>query len=480
MFNHRFIRYVLGSVLAKIAWLMLIPLCVAIFTNGNGLAEFFTSIVITYIVSFFLTRRKPSDIRLRGKDMLLLTTLIWLVSCAFGALPFILLEHFSFTDAYFETMSGLTTTGVSVLTNITEAAPSLLMWRSTLQWLGGLGFIVMAVAILPFLNVGGMKLFRTESSDKSDKLLPQAKDVAKSIIRTYVILTAVCCIAYYWAGMTFFDAINHAFTTLSTGGFSTRDGSMNDFSALIQWICLLFMFLGSLPFLLMVQSVQRRNIWVLFFDQQVRGFILFTLIVGAGLALWLHHNQIFDWHDSFRIAYFNLVNLMSTTGFGLGNFDAWTNTTTFIFAIAFFIGGCSGSTAGGIKIFRFQIIFAVVKHQILKLMHPQSVVSVQYNRQAVAIDSIFAIAGFLLCYFIILILGAVLVTLQGLDLETSLSIAATSIGNVGQGLGPIVGPNGSFANLSEPIKWLMVAMMLVGRLEIMTVLVLFFPGFWKK
>lgn len=480
MFNHPFIRYVLGSVLAKIAWLMLIPIIAAILTNGDGLGEFSTSVVITYTVSFFLTRQKPTDIRLRGKDMLLLTTLIWLVSCAFGALPFIFLEHFNFTDAYFETMSGLTTTGVSVLKDVTGTAPSLLMWRSTLQWLGGLGFIVMAVAILPFLNVGGMKLFRTESSDKSDKLLPQAKDVAKSIIITYVILTSLCTAAYYWAGMNFFDAINQAFTTLSTGGFSTRTGSMNEFSPLIQWICLIFMFLGSLPFLLMVQATQRRNIRFLFFDQQVRGFSLFILVVGAGLAFWLHYKHIFNWHDSFRIAYFNLVNLMSTTGFGLGNFDAWTNTTTFIFAIAFFLGGCSGSTAGGIKIFRFQIILAIVKNQILKLMHPQSVVSLQYNRTTVPVDTVYAITGFLLCYFIILILGAALVTLQGFDLETALSIAATSIGNVGQGLGTVVGPTGSFANIPESTKWLMVVMMLVGRLEIMTVLVLFFPGFWRK
>lgn len=480
MFNRQFMSYILGAVLSKIAWIMLIPLASAVLTDGNGIAEFSISMLLTHLVAFFLTRKKPVDMRLRVKDMLLLTTLIWVVSCAFSSLPFILLEHFSFTDAYFEAVSGLTTTGSSVLVDIEHASPSLLMWRSTLQWIGALGFIVVAVAIFPFLNVGGMKLFRTESSDKSDKILPQAKDIAKSIIKFYLILTALCCVAYMWSEMNFFDAINHAFATVSTGGFSTRAGSMNEFNEVTQWICLIFMLLGSLPFLLLIQAIHRRSFLSPFRDQQFRGFILYVLLTGAFIAFWLHQKGVFDWSDSIRLAYFNLINLTSTSGFSLGDFDTWTPATTFLFALAFMIGGCSGSTSGGIKMFRFQILFQVLKNQILKVMHPNSVAAIHYNRNIVSSESIFGVIGFMLSYFIIMIILAVLMAMLGMSDLSALSAAMSAIGNIGPGLGTEVGPSGTFAYIPEPAKWLMVFGMLLGRLEIMTILILLFPSFWRK
>lgn len=303
MFNRPFILYILGSVLSKIAWLMIIPLIVTFFHNGDGLIGFLICIGITHFVSFILTRKKPQDMRLRVKDMLLLTTLIWVISCVFSALPFIVISDFSFTDAYFETVSGLTTTGSSIIVDVSDTSPALLMWRSTMQWLGGLGFIVMAVAVLPFLNVGGMTLFRTESSDKSDKILPQARDIAKSIIQIYLSLTVICLFCYMWSEMDFFDAINHAFTTIATGGFSTRSGSMSEFNSNTQWICTVFMFIGSLPFLLMVQAIHRRNILVLFRDQQLMGFTVFVFIVALFTAAWLNYENVFNWQDSLRYAF---------------------------------------------------------------------------------------------------------------------------------------------------------------------------------
>lgn len=480
MFNYRFLLYTFGAVLSKIAWLMLLPIAVALFTNFEGLAEFLRAFVLLYAISFILTRRKPTNLNLRVKDMLLMTTLTWIVTCIFASLPFILIQHISFADAYFETMSGLTTTGSSVLSNLDSIAPSLLMWRSTLQWIGGLGFIVMAVAVLPFLNVGGMTLFRTESSDWSEKSLPHAKDVATNIIKVYSFLTALCTLSFMWGGMSFYDAINHAFTTLSTGGFSTHDSSMNGFSVSVQWFTTLFMFLGSLPFLLFTQALHQKSFKILLHDQQIQGFFFFILAMGSFLTLWLWHKDIFNFSDSLRIAFFSLINIMSTTGFSLGNFDQWTAVTTLILAIAFLLGGCSGSTAGGIKTFRFQIIFKVLRSQISQLIHPNSISPIHYNRKIVANETIFAIIAFIFCYFLSIFILGILMTMTGMDVLDSLSSAMTAVGNVGPGLGAHVGPSGNFADIPESAKWLMSVGMLLGRLEITTAIVLLFPTMWRN
>ena len=479
MFNTTFLLYTLGSVLNKIGWLLLLPIITALVTNGDGLAEFSQSFVIILLCSFLLTLKKPDKMELRVKDMLLMTTLIWVSVGLFSALPFIFIKHISFTDAYFETMSGLTTTGSSVLSNLNQTAPSLLMWRSTLQWIGGLGMIVMAVAVLPFLNVGGMTLFRSESSDWSEKSTPHTKDIAKNIIRIYIFLTLLSIIAFMLAGMSFFDAINHTFAALSTGGFSTRDAGMADFSNLAQWICALFMFLGSLPFLLFLQALQKKNIKTVIYNQQVVGFTLFILVTGLFLTVYLYQQNIFNFSDSLRLSFFSLINILSTSGFTLVNFDTWSSVTTLIFAFAFLIGGCSGSTAGGIKIFRFQIIFSLLKSQIIKLLHPNSVHPVKYNGKRVQNDTLFAIITFIFCYLVSTFLLSVLLAISGMGALEALSSAATAIGNVGPGLGPVVGPSGNFANIPEAAKWLMSLGMLLGRLEITTILVLLFPSYWK-
>ena len=479
MFNTTFLLYTLGSVLNKIGWLLLLPIITALVTNGDGLAEFSQSFVIILLCSFLLTLKKPDKMELRVKDMLLMTTLIWVSVGLFSALPFIFIKHISFTDAYFETMSGLTTTGSSVLSNLNQTAPSLLMWRSTLQWIGGLGMIVMAVAVLPFLNVGGMTLFRSESSDWSEKSTPHTKDIAKNIIRIYIFLTLLSIIAFMLAGMSFFDAINHTFAALSTGGFSTRDAGMADFSNLAQWICALFMFLGSLQFLLFLQALQKKNIKTVIYNQQVVGFTLFILVTGLFLTVYLYQQNIFNFSDSLRLSFFSLINILSTSGFTLVNFDTWSSVTTLIFAFAFLIGGCSGSTAGGIKIFRFQIIFSLLKSQIIKLLHPNSVHPVQYNGKRVQNDTLFAIITFIFCYLVSTFLLSVLLAISGMGALEALSSAATAIGNVGPGLGPVVGPSGNFANMPEAAKWLMSLGMLLGRLEITTILVLLFPSYWK-
>lgn len=479
MLNISFLRYTLGSILKTIAWLLLLPIITALITNGEGLAEFSKSFIIIFSIALLLSWKKPNQMQLRVKDLFLITALAWILVCLFSALPFVFIKHISLSDAYFETMSGLTTTGSSVLSNLNHTAPSLLIWRSTLNWIGGLGVIVMAVAILPFLNVGGMTLFRSESSDWSDKNTPHTKDIAKNLITIYIILTALCLVAFLLSGMPFFDAINHAFTTLSTGGFSTRDAGMADFPSSAQWVSILFMLIGSLPFLLLLQASRKRNIKILLNDQQTQGFLLFVFITGLLLTFLLYQQHIFNFNDSLRISFFTLINILSTSGFTLANFDTWTTTTTLIFAFAFLIGGCSGSTAGGIKIFRFQIIFILLKGQILKLIHPNSIYSIQYNQTKVAHETLFAIITFIFCYLVSIVILSILLALSGMETLSALSSAATAISNVGPGLGAEVGPSGNFAAIPDTAKWLMSFGMLLGRLEITTILVLLFPNYWK-
>lgn len=349
MINFKPILFTLGLTLSKLALFMWLPTLLAFFTGTPGLAEFLAAVIITHAAAFLcLHIGHKAQFRLGVRDMFVLTSSVWVVACIFGALPFVFINQISFTDAYFETMSGVTTTGSTVLSGLDNMAPSILLWRSILQWLGGVGFIVLAVAVLPYLNVGGMKLFQTESSDKSDKDSPRATNVAKNIVVVYLVLTLLCVISYWLSGMTPFEAINHAMTTLSTGGFSTSDASMAHFSNAAHWVASLFMFLGGLPFLLYVQSLRRREMTLLH-DSQVRGFTLLVVITTAMMSGWLWYKGIFPFPDAVRISLFNIVSILTTTGYGLTDFGVWSHFTTVLFIFLMLFGACSGSTAGGSK-----------------------------------------------------------------------------------------------------------------------------------
>ena len=319
MVNFRPVLFVIGLVLSKLALFMYVPTLVAFITGTSGFLEFGQAVIITHLAAFAcLTIGRTKAFKLSVRDMFLITSLVWTIASAFAALPFVFINHISFTDAYFETMSGITTTGSTVLSGLDNMAPSILLWRSILQWLGGIGFIVMAVAVLPMLNVGGMKLFHTESSDWSDKSSPRAKTVAKNIVTVYLVLTGLCMLAYLATGMTVFEAINHSFTTLSTGGYSTSDGSMNHFANSAHWVATLFMFLGGLPFLLFVAALRKRRLDELVNDAQVRGFTYLFLsqqpyyLSLVGDPRWLHHSRCL------RVSMFNIVSVVTTTGFGSG------------------------------------------------------------------------------------------------------------------------------------------------------------------
>ncbi|ROV60522.1 TrkH family potassium uptake protein [Vibrio ponticus] len=481
MVNFRPVLFVIGLVLSKLALFMYVPTLVAFFSGTSGFIEFGQSVLITHLVAFFcLTIGRTATFKLSVRDMFLITSLVWTIASAFAALPFVFINHISFTDAYFETMSGITTTGSTVLSGLDSMAPSILLWRSILQWLGGIGFIVMAVAILPMLNVGGMKLFQTESSDWSDKSSPRAKTVAKNIVLVYVTLTGLCMLGFLLSGMDLFEAINHSFTTLSTGGYSTSDGSMNHFSHGAHWNATLFMFLGGLPFLLFVSAITKRKPSILLKDAQVRGFAYLVLATGVVISTWLVVRNDYTVLDAVRVSLFNIISVVTTTGFGLEDFTAWGALPATLFFFLLMVGACSGSTSGGMKIFRFQIAMTLLNKQIMKLIHPSGVFIQRYNHRPVNDDIVRSVVAFCLTYFITIIVVAGSLSALGLDPVTSISGSITAVANVGPGMGTIIGPTGNFSSLPDTAKWILSFGMLMGRLEILTILVLFFPAFWKR
>lgn len=479
---YRPLFFITGLVLSKMAVFMYFPMALAFYQYSLGGVEFLTAIIITHIASFiflFLGGEKQRS-RLGVREMFLLTTGVWVLASLFAALPFVLIEHISYSDAFFETMSGITTTGSTVLHGLDTMHPSILLWRSILQWLGGVGFIVMGVAILPFLNVGGMRLFQTESSDWSDKAESKTRRVAIDILLVYLFLSLCCFVGYRLAGMNNFDAINHAMTTISTGGYSTSDSSMGNFSQGAHWNAILFMFLGGLPFLLFIRAVNRRSLAPLLKDAQIQGFLKLIIICTLSLTLYLTLSGQFNWLDALRLSLFNVVSVITTTGFGLGDFITWGEFSVMTFFILLFVGACSGSTTGGIKIFRFQIAFSLLKRQLMLLMHPHGIFPQKYNNRLVGDDILRSLIAFVLAYIATIIIASLLLTLLGSPAMTSLTAAITAVSNVGPGLVAEIGPSGNFAHFSDLSKWILSLCMLMGRLEILTVVVMLTRHFWKR
>ncbi|MCK5818967.1 MAG: TrkH family potassium uptake protein [Psychromonas sp.] len=480
--NYRPLFFIVGLVISKIAIFMYFPMLLAFFTHTMGGFEFFLSIIITHICSFILIYigEEKRHVKLGVKEMFLLTATVWLLSCFFAALPFIFIEHISYTNAFFETMSGITTTGSTVLHGLDSMPQSILLWRSLLQWIGGVGFIAMSVAILPFLNVGGMRLFQTESSDWSDKEEARTSQVALGIIIVYILLTLACFIGYIFSGMTVFEAINHAFTTISTGGYSTSDQSMMHFSHIADWNAIIFMFLGGLPFLLFVRSFHRQNIGCIIKDAQVLGFLKLVILVSVTLTAYLTLSGKFPLRDAIRLSLFNVISVLTTTGFGLGDFTKWGAFCVSIFFGLLFIGACSGSTSGGIKIFRFQIAIALLKRQLMLLMHPRALLPQKYNHRKVNDDILRSLIAFILAYLATIAIATLLLTLLGNSMLTSLTATISAVSNVGPGLTQEIGPSANYAFFADSAKWILAVCMLLGRLEILTVMVLFTRHFWRK
>ncbi|MBX9913314.1 MAG: TrkH family potassium uptake protein [Pseudomonadaceae bacterium] len=477
----RIIAFILGIFLITLAISMLIPmLTLVIFERRDDLSAFAWSSLISFVAGLAMVLPgRPEHVHLRPRDMYFLTTASWVVVCCFAALPMVLIQHISYTDSFFETMSGITTTGSTVLTGLDNASPGLLIWRSMLHWLGGIGFIGMAVAILPLLRVGGMRLFQTESSDWGEKVMPRSHMAAKYILLIYSGFTAVGTGLFWLAGMSPFDAVNHSMAALSTGGFSTSDSSLAHWTQpAVHWVAVLLMIIGSLPFTLYVASI-RGNRKALLRDHQVRGFIGFLLLTWLVFGTWLWANSGNDWWDALRIVAVNVTSVVTTTGFALGDYTTWGSFAVLLFFYLTFVGGCSGSTAGGLKIFRFQVAYVLLKANLQQLVHPRAVIKQQYNKHNLDEDIVRSLITFSFFFTVTIGVIALGLTLVGLDWVTALTGAATAVCNVGPGLGPIIGPAGNFSSLPDAAKWLLTVGMLLGRLEILTVLVLFTKAFWK-
>ncbi|MCH1921109.1 TrkH family potassium uptake protein [Shewanella sp. A3A] len=479
MLNYKPLLFILGLFLSMLTGFMFIPLILALVYGEETVMAFMISATVTGIfASICLHNGQSKKIHLNIRDMFLLTSLTWFIVSLFAAMPFTLYHGIGYTDAFFETMSGVTTTGSTVLSGLDKMDHSILVWRSLLQWLGGIGFIVMAVAILPFLNVGGMRLFRTESSDWSDKTIPRTQSLAKHLFLVYIGLTIACAIAYHFAGMSWFAAINHSMTTLSTGGYSTSDSSMAAFPTSCHWVGVVFMAAGGLPLLVFAQTIQSRSLKV-WNDAQIRGYMLFLLLVSFGLAYWLYDTREIAFIDALRLSSFNVVSVVTTTGYGLTDYGSWGALANIAFLFLMFVGGCSGSTSGGIKIFRFQIAVAIMREQLKQQFHPNGIFRERYNNRPINEEIVRSLVTFMMLFAIVIVLLALILVLCGLDPLTSLSGSITAVTNVGPGLGNVIGPAGNFSSLPDVAKWALSIGMLLGRLEILTVAVLLHPSFWR-
>ena len=473
---------ILSFLLILVSFFMLLPVVTLIEGEHQDWRAFLISAAITFIsglIGSFIGRGHITY--LRQKQMFLLTVLAWFVIGFYGSLPLILSNyHLSVTDAVFESVSGITTTGSTILTGLDHMPSDILLWRSLLQWMGGIGFIGMAVAILPFLRVGGMKLFSTESSEWSDKAVPRTGVLAKGLVMVYLGLSALCALSYWLGGMSFFNAVNHSMTTLATGGYSTSDASFGQFhSETLMWISTIFMALASMPFFLFLRMAHGQY-WALWRDSQVRFFVKFLL--GVSLLLGLHHAwaaHINIW-DAFTQAAFNVTSIVSTCGYASQDYSKWSAFSVAIFFFLVWVGGCSGSTAGGLKIFRFQLSLMLLKEQTVRLMHPRAVFSRRYNGRIIGDEIIASSVAFSFIYLATAALMTLLMSLQGVDVVTGITGSATALANAGPGLGRIIGPAGNFKSLPDGAKWVLSVGMILGRLELLSVLVVLSPSFWRK
>ncbi|HEX7007518.1 MAG TPA: TrkH family potassium uptake protein [Alphaproteobacteria bacterium] len=481
MIDLRPVLFVCGILIATLGILMSLPSVVDAATGHPDWQAFALSALLTLFVGggLALTNRMERY-RMNLRQAFFMTALCWLMAAVFGALPLAFSRvGLSYTDAFFEAMSGITTTGSTVIGGLDRAPRGLLLWRALLQWLGGIGIVVTAFAVLPMLRVGGMQLFRTEGAEAQEQLLPRAATQITGIGIAYVGTTVAIGIALWLAGMTGFDAIVHAMTSISTGGFSTHDRSIGFYDvAPIEWILIVAMILGSLPFIYYVDALRGRP-GPMIQDSQVQWFIGIVVLCVVLTALWLGTTLGLPAERAVTLASFHVVSFMTGAGFFVGDFNAWGALPLVILVGLMFVGGCAGSTTSGIKVFRFQVAFQVAKVQIARLLQPHGVFLPYFNRRPIADEVAITVIGFFFAYVLCFIVLALALGLLGLDLLTALTGAAAAIANVGPGIGDAIGPASGFGALPDAAKWLLAAGMLLGRLELFTVLVLFMPSFWR-
>jgi len=481
MIELRPILHIIGMLTATLGLFMLAPAAIDAAAGSPDWRSFaLSAILVVFFGGGLAAASWGPATGLTVQQGFLLTVGSWVALVAAAALPLHLSSlNLSYTDAFFEAMSGLTTTGATVIVGLNEAPRGVLAWRALLQWLGGVGIVIMAIAILPMLQVGGMQLFRTESSDTSEKILPRASQIAGSIFRLYIVLTALCFGAYVLCGMGAFDAAAHAMTTIATGGFSTRDESFGAFTAgPADTVCTAFMMIGSLPFGLYLLAV-RGQFAPLWTDAQVRFFLGAAAVFIAVMVAFQVLAGVNAEGAALRYAAFNVVSIMTGTGYATTDYGAWGPFAVSFFFCIMFVGGCAGSTSCGMKIFRLQVALAALRVHTRRVSAPHGVFTAKYNGQTLTDDVYRSVFSFFFVYVSCFAVFAIILSTMELEALTALSAVGSAIANVGPGLGPVVGPAGTYAPLPDAAKWVLSVVMLLGRLELFTVLVLFAPSFWR-
>jgi trk system potassium uptake protein TrkH len=481
MFDMRPAAYVLGVMISVLGGSMIVPMAADLIAqNGEwgsfaqaGILTIFTGLSMMFAFSTYAGRG------LSIQQTFLITTGVWLVLPIFGALPFVFgATGARFVDAFFEAMSGLTTTGSTVFTGLDDFPVGLLLWRGLLQWFGGIGIIVVAMVFLPELRVGGMQIFRSEGFDTFGKILPRAAEIAARIAVIYLVLTVLAGISYAALGLGPFDAMVHAMTTIATGGFANSDASFGGYGAGVEYAASVFMILAALPFVRYVQLLagDARPFWA---DSQVRAFVMTVLALVAVMVVYLTFFTGSANEIVFRKAVFNTISIVTGTGYASADYMQWGPVAIVVLFCAGLIGGCAGSTSCSIKVFRYQILFAAIATQVRRLHVPHGVFDPRYENRPIAEDVLSSVMAFFVLFFVTLGIVAILLALTGLDFITSVSGAVAALANIGPGLGPEIGPAGSFAGLNDMAKWILSLAMLIGRLELMAVFVLLTAAFWR-
>ncbi|GGF51489.1 Trk system potassium uptake protein [Terasakiella brassicae] len=459
--------------------MLLIPAATdAIYHNIDWQVFLLSAAISSFIgVCVVLGAKNTDNHRLSFPQAFFLITSGWVVVTIFGAIPFVI-KGVSPTDAVFETMSAITTTGSTIFTEIDTLPPGILFWRSILQWIGGIGIIAIAVLILPILRIGGMQLFKIESSGTENESDRFTKSTIYRLSGVYLVLTVLCVLVYYILGMGFFDAVNHAMTTISTGGYSTHNASFGYFENLsLHWAGTIFMICGAIPFFLFVKMTLG-NYRAIVSDQQVKGFLLFLLISCTFMTIWLVNEREIGIFHALTLTSFNITSVVTTTGYATDDYTAWGHGAVGMFLVLMFVGGCSGSTAGAIKIYRYQVLWIFVRSHLKKLLSPNRVVIMKYNGRTLTDDVPSSVLAFLAVFIATIAVFTVVLSLLGLDIITAYSASVTAITNVGPGMGHIIGPSGTFQPLSDAAKWVLTVAMLAGRLEVLVLLIFFEKDFW--
>ncbi|WP_421701312.1 TrkH family potassium uptake protein [Aliiroseovarius sp.] len=480
MLDLRPVGYVIGLLVAVLGATMLIPMGIDLVVGSPDWIVFLQSAVITMLVggSVALATSNGVGQGLTIQQTFILTTGVWVALPLFGALPFVLGDvDARGVDAFFEAMSGLTTTGATVLSGLDTLPEGLLFWRGLLQWFGGIGIIVVAMVFLPELRIGGMQIFRSEGFDTFGKILPRATEISSRISVIYFSLTVVCAVVYYALGMSAFDAATHAMTTIATGGYANYDSSFGAFGAGPEYAAVAFMLLAALPFVRYVQLVAG-TARPLLNDPQVRVFFGTAVVLVLLLSSWQFLFDAIE-EEVFRKVLFNVTSILTGTGYASTDYMHWGSFPVVMFFFIGLIGGCAGSTACSIKIFRYQLLFASIKAQIQSIHSPHGVFTPRYAGRRVGEDVLSSVMGFFVLFVVSLGLISVLLGMTGLDFITSVSGAAAALANIGPGLGSEIGPAGNYAGLNDTAKWILIAAMLIGRLELLVVYVLFTLKFWR-